>query len=113
MSILNERLRAKRKEKGITLLDASKHIGTTEATMQRYESGAIKNIRYEVIIALAELYETSPDYLMGWENDRDTHSRQLQEKIDKILDKYCRLPDEYKKQFLDYLDFLLENSNKK
>lgn len=79
--------------------------------MQRYESGSIKNIAYQTIVALAELYDTTPNYLMGW-NNKD--SDEIDKKMKTITDRYKDLPEEYQKQFLDYLDFLLEkNSDKK
>lgn len=47
MAIWNERIRARRIEKGITLAQVAEKLGVTEATAQRYECGNIKNIPYE------------------------------------------------------------------
>jgi len=44
-------------------------MGVTEATVQRWESGNIKSIRYEKIGKLAEILGVSPADLMGWEPD--------------------------------------------
>lgn len=67
MAIWNERIRAKRAEKGITLAQVADKLGVTEATAQRYESGNIKNVPYEHMCAYGELFNCSPAYLMGWE----------------------------------------------
>ncbi len=67
MSVLQERIKARRLKLGMTLLDVANQLGVKEATMQRYESGEIKNIKHETIVKLAEIFGCSPAYLMGWE----------------------------------------------
>ena len=44
MSILNERIRQRRLALNFTLLYVAEQLGVKEATVQRYESGDIKNI---------------------------------------------------------------------
>jgi len=56
-----------RKACGYTLLEVAQKLGITEATMQRYESGEIRNIKHETIVNLADIYGVAPAYLMGWE----------------------------------------------
>ncbi len=58
----------RRKELGYTLKEIGKKIGVTEATVQRWESGNIKNLRQGRISQLAEILEISPSVLMGWED---------------------------------------------
>ena len=60
------RLRELRKERGLTLLQVAEKLGVTESTVQRYESGNIKNLKYETMVELAELFDVAPAYLMGW-----------------------------------------------
>lgn len=43
-------------------------MGVSEATVQRWESGNIKNIRQERISKLAEVLHVTPASLMGWES---------------------------------------------
>lgn len=68
MSILNERIKQRRLSLNLTLLQVAELLGVKEATVQRYESGDIKNIKHETIAQLAEILKCSPAYLMGWEN---------------------------------------------
>lgn len=68
---LQERMKELRLSRGYTLLDIANHLGVKEATVQRYESGQIKNIKHEIILKLANLYGCSPSYLIGWENASD------------------------------------------
>lgn len=64
---LPARLKSRRKELGLTLLQVAKRVGTTEATVQRWENGAVKTLRYDSIVKLADALDTTPSYLMGWE----------------------------------------------
>ena len=67
MGILNDRIKEMRNKNGFTLAYVAEQLGIKEATMQRYESGEIKNIKHETIVRLAEIFNCSPSYLMGWE----------------------------------------------
>ena len=66
MSELNERIKEMRLKCGFTLLEVAERIGVKEATVQRYESGAIKNIKYETVCKLAGVFGCDPGRLMGW-----------------------------------------------
>lgn len=66
--MLSNVLKKKRKELGLTLLDIAKYVGVTEATVQRWESGNIKNVRYEKVALLCELLHVTPAEIMGWED---------------------------------------------
>ena len=68
MSELNKRLHDMRIARGLTLLEMAEQLGVKEATMQRYESGAIKNIKHETIAAMAGILGCTPAYLMGWDD---------------------------------------------
>ena len=48
--------------------DLGNKIGKTEATVQRYESGEIKNLKNDIIEAIADALDVSPAYLMGWDD---------------------------------------------
>ena len=66
MSKLSERIKERRTAYDYTLFEVAEKLGVKESTMQRYESGQIKNIPYESIVTLADIFNCSPSYLMGW-----------------------------------------------
>lgn len=71
---INERIKELRRDSGLTLKEIADRLNVTEATAQRYETGKIKVIPYEAITGLADIFEVSPAYLMGWElNRNDIH----------------------------------------
>lgn len=67
MDLLNERIKSRRLELGLTLAELAEKIGVRDATIQRYESGEIKNIKRSTVVKLAEALKTTPAYLMGWD----------------------------------------------
>ncbi len=64
-----ERLRAIREQQGLTLAQVAVGTGVSEATVQRYESGEIKNPPQARVSALAQVLGVSEATLMGWEDD--------------------------------------------
>lgn len=61
-----ERLKSAREKRGMTLAELGERINKTEATVQRYESGNIKNLKNDTIEAIANALKVNPAYLMGW-----------------------------------------------
>ena len=68
MTELSTVLKRRRKELGLTLAQIADAMGVAEATVQRWESGNIKSIRYDKIGKLAEILKVDPAALMGWGN---------------------------------------------
>lgn len=66
---LQERIKERRLALGLTLLDVANLLGVKEATVQRYESGEIKNPKHETILKMAKIFKCSPSYLMGWDDE--------------------------------------------
>lgn len=64
-----ERLRSIREKQGMTLAQVAAKTGVSEATVQRYESGEIKNPPQDRIVLLAKALGVTEATLMGWEAD--------------------------------------------
>ena len=71
---LSSVLKARRSELHLTLKEIADRVGVSEGTVQRWESGNIKNLRYERITKLAEVLEVSPSFLMGFTDNPSTQS---------------------------------------
>lgn len=65
---VGERIKNLRKEKGITADQLGELIGKDRATIYRYESQAIEDMPTSVLEPLAKALNTTPAYLMGWED---------------------------------------------
>lgn len=69
---LSEALRRFRKQKKVTQVQAAKAAGVTEAMYQFYEYGKSEPTA-SVLIALADYFDVSLDYLVGRSDDPKRH----------------------------------------
>ncbi len=63
---IGERIRARRKELGLSVPQIAAALGVSAATVYRYETGEIEKIPGSVVPALAMTLHTSRESLMGW-----------------------------------------------
>lgn len=86
---INEKIKNRREELGLTLQEVSEYLGVSKATVQRYESGNIKNLKQGTIAKLAEVLNTTPSYLLGWqeaqEKEPDRQITDVKEAMELIL----------------------------
>lgn len=67
MNNLSLTLKSRRKELGLTLAQIADRMNVSEATVQRWESGNIKALRYDKVARLADVLNVHPTALMGWD----------------------------------------------
>jgi repressor LexA len=82
-------LKERRIELGLTMLEVAKLVGVSEATISRYESGNIKNMRRDRIEKYASALKVSPSSFLDINEDNDTTSpdsdlSELMQKYDNI-----------------------------
>ena len=63
------KLKELRKSRGLTLDELAERVGTSKQTIHRYENGIITNVPPEKVESLAVALGTTPQELMGWEDD--------------------------------------------
>ena len=63
------RIRNLRRAANLTQEELGYKVGVTKATINKYETGIVVNLRRPVIDALARELGTSPAYLMGWDEN--------------------------------------------
>lgn len=66
---LKDQLKRRRLELGLTLLDVAKVVKVSEATVSRWESGGIENMRMDKINLLAQVLKVTPAQLMEWQEE--------------------------------------------
>lgn len=59
-------LKKRRNELHLTLEDVAGRVGVSAATISRWESGDIANMRRDRIVSLAKALQLSPAVIMGW-----------------------------------------------
>ncbi|BBA52036.1 putative transcriptional regulator [Fusobacterium varium] len=85
---INEIIKKRRKELGLTLKQVAEQLGVSESLISRYESKDVKNMGIDKITPLAKVLKCTPAYLMGWENQTQ------KEMGDDIVEKYKLTPEE-------------------
>lgn len=69
LEMFTERLKYLRSERGLKQLDMADFLGCTVRNYQRMESGEL-NIPITTLIALADYFDVTADYLLGRSEER-------------------------------------------
>lgn len=64
------RMKNRRIELDISYQALADMVGISKSTLQRYETGNIRNMPVDKLEAVAKALKVSPAYLMGWEDDK-------------------------------------------
>lgn len=83
MKTIGENIRELRKSKGMTLEDVGKFLHVGRSNVSKYERGEI-SVPYNKIIALSNLFQVTPGYLMGWETKDRTRETELLVAFEKL-----------------------------
>lgn len=97
---MNEIIRSRRQELGMTLDEVARAVGVNRSTVQQWESGAIYNLKRDKISLLAFVLRVSPEYLLGWTKDPVR-------RVEDDLEAACvDLTPPEREQVLNYVTFI-------
>lgn len=118
---MGERIKYLRESIGMTQDELGEKIGVQKSAIVKYEKGKVENIKRSAIKTMAEIFNVSPCYLMGFDEDEDeikTISKQvalLQAVQDqwgkdsvKMLELFTGLNPDGQKKSLNQLEDLSE-----
>lgn len=66
---INDRIRQRREELGLTLSDVADKLGVNKTTVLRYETKDIEKLPVQILKPLAKVLKTNELYLMGLTDD--------------------------------------------
>lgn len=89
-------LKNRRLELGLTLVEVAEKVGVNVATVSRWESGDIANMRRDRIKALADALRISPAVIMGWEEPKPEPRLSLADDEVRLLRAYRTATEEAK-----------------
>lgn len=95
-----------RKKNKLTLEEVGKHVGVGKSTVRKWETGDIANIKANKIVKLAEVLHTSPEYLLGLNEDEELSQSE------NILQLFNQLNNENKRTIENNIVFLLAEQQK-
>lgn len=117
---IGQRIKNMRLKNNLTQDELALSIGTTKQTIHKYENGIITNIPSSKIEAIANILNTTPNYLMGWtEEESKVHTTlanlrifflkqdyNIYEEIMKKANTSMRLKEIMEKRGLKQIDIL-------
>ena len=87
----------------MTLKEVADAVGVSEATVSRWESGDIENMKRDKIKKLADALLISPGVIMGWDTVREENPDYI------YLDAFIKAADaKTLKQLRNYAEFIRE-----
>lgn len=75
---IGQRIKARRKELKLGAEELAAILGKNRATVYRYENGDIENLPLDILEPIAAALETTPAYLMGWEEVKKNNDLQAE-----------------------------------
>ena len=100
-----ERIKLLREKANMTQEELAKLLKTTKQTIYKYEQSIVTNIPSDRVERIAEVLNTTPAYIMGWESDKPETSK----KIDATTDVLIRM--ETDKQYSELVLTLYKMDN--
>lgn len=100
-----ERIKELRLQKGLSQEELGAMIGVKKAAINKYETGVVVNLKRSTIASLASALDTSPMYLMGWEeSEKNKPAEPELDELDKeLLRLAAQLTTEQKRRQVETL----------
>lgn len=110
---IGQRIKFRRTQLGLTQLELAQKLGyESKATIARIEADN-RNLKQSKIKAIADALDTTPSYIMGWEDEKDDKEATLSASQKELLDKITRLDDSKVATLLELCDLYLSAQDKK
>ena len=102
MSIRSERIKALVESSDLSYQELEKLTGIKKSSLQRYASGVTTKIPLDVIEKLSKTFNVSQEYLMGWDEKKDSPSEPtLTEGEQMLLNLFRQIPEDQQRVFLE------------
>lgn len=82
---LKDLIKSRRLALNLTLEEIAAQVGVSRATVSRWESGNISNMRRDRIAKLAAALRTTPDYIMGCSDDPEPATKVSTEFVERKI----------------------------
>ena len=90
-----QRIKYLRQSKGLTLEQVADVVGVGKSTVRKWETGMIANMRRDKIASLATALGTTPEYLMGWTEEKSSPNEESLTEGEKVmLELFRAIPED-------------------
>ena len=80
-----ERIKLLREKANMTQEELAKLLNTTKQTIYKYEQSVVTNIPSDRVERIAEVLNTTPAYIMGWQSDTPETSKKIDATTDVLI----------------------------
>ena len=109
---IGDRIKIRRKYLKMSADELGRRLGKDRSTIYRYEKGDIENMPLEILEPIAVALETTPQYLMGWDQEQKKNDilsdivirMQTDEKFRSAVESLYKLDDKKLSGILTLLD---------
>ena len=105
MSTRSERIKSLIEDSKLSYQELEKLTGIKKSSLQRYANGITKKIPLDVIEKLADTFNVSQEYLMGWDEEKTNSPDEIKltegEKV--LLDLFNRVPKDQQQLVLQMI----------
>lgn len=113
MEDIIDRIKNRRNELMMSYQDLADKTGLSKSTLQRYETGSIKNMPIDKLGILAKALNANPVWLMGYDIPKEIpnyiNSTSLSQEETTLIENYNKLNSKGKERLIDYSDELTTN----
>lgn len=88
-----KKLKARREELKLTLEQVGDIVGVSKSTVAKWESGFIENMKRDKIMLLSKALEVSPLWIIGTEEETESHVENYGSGVDKYINMLHERPD--------------------
>lgn len=85
---VGRRIKNRREELKMSVDELAALINKNRATVYRYEKGDIESLPTTVLKPLAKALKTTPEYLMGWDEEKEDNLGEYGENIEYLSKNY-------------------------
>lgn len=95
---IGKKIKDLRTELNMSVDELAAKLGKNRATIYRYEKGDIGNLPLDVLEPLATALQTTPAYLMGWEDKKENSQITIGDLLKRMRTQRDMTIDEYAKE---------------
>ncbi len=111
MNTMGKRIYMKRTENGMTMKQLADRLGVQTSAINKYEKGAVENIKRKTIEDMAKIFKCSPSWLMGFDADMDITVRDDND-LNTLVEIYNDMTTAQKKEALRFMKYITSLNEK-
>lgn len=108
---IGDRIKELRISNNMTMEELGEKLGVKKSAIYKYENGLIENLKQSTIHKLSQIFDVSPIYLMGWDNEESTaqEAREATARASEFVELFSRLTPEQQTLIIQQIKGILLN----